>query len=162
MNELKNEFLRLHVVRQLDIKSVASILNVPKNILSEWYTELKQDREAIAKIKKVWLRKKISSEFEYFFNWLAKLERKCAYCSISEEQIELLLQKRHIYTKRILTRGRSLEFDRKNPSLSYDDINNIVLCCYWCNNAKTDEFSYEEFKEVGKIFEAIWEKRLGL
>ena len=162
MNELKSEFLRLHVIRQVDLKTVASALNVPRNILSEWYAELKDDRESIAKIRKIWIRKKISGDFEDFFNWLAKLERKCAYCSITEKQIGILLQEKHIYTKRILTRGRSLEFDRKNPSLSYDDINNIVLCCYWCNNAKTDEFTYEEFTEVGKVFEAIWKKRLGL
>ncbi len=40
--------------------------------------------------------------------------------------------------------------------LPYDQLNNVVLACYWCNNAKTDTFTYEEFKEVGKVFANIW------
>jgi 5-methylcytosine-specific restriction endonuclease McrA len=62
-------------------------------------------------------------------------------------------------TKRIDTRGKKLEFDRKISDASYDDLNNIVLACYWCNNAKTDTFTHEEFKEVGKVFANIWKNR---
>jgi 5-methylcytosine-specific restriction endonuclease McrA len=46
------------------------------------------------------------------------------------------------------------------PDLLYDETNNIVLACYWCNNAKTDTFTYEEFLRVGKVFAEIWKERL--
>jgi hypothetical protein len=36
---------------------------------------------------------------------------------------------------------------------------NCVMAFYWCNNAKTDEFTEEEFKAVGKTIAGIWEKR---
>lgn len=34
------------------------------------------------------------------------------------------------------------------------------MSCYWCNNAKTDEFTFEEFEEIGKSFGLVWNKRL--
>lgn len=34
------------------------------------------------------------------------------------------------------------------------------MACYWCNNAKTDEFTAEEFKEIGKEIRKIWDVRL--
>jgi hypothetical protein len=45
-------------------------------------------------------------------------------------------------------RGKRLEIDRRDPRLSYDDINNIVWCCYWCNNAKSNFFTEEEFRPI--------------
>jgi 5-methylcytosine-specific restriction endonuclease McrA len=56
--------------------------------------------------------------------------------------------------------GRKLELDRKDPDLTYENLNNLVLACYWCNNAKTDTFTNEEFMKVGEAFKAIWQKRL--
>ncbi len=48
-------------------------------------------------------------------------------------------------------RGRRLEIDRINPSLSYDRLENLVWCCYWCNNAKSNFFTKEEFMPIAKI-----------
>ena len=70
-----------------------------------------------------------------------------------------MIESGQIITKRLYSRGRTLEIDRINPNDDYN-MNNIVLCCYWCNNAKTDEFSYEDFIEIGKEIRKIWEKRL--
>ena len=53
-----------------------------------------------------------------------------------------------------------MEIDRIDPSGDYSK-ENIVLCCYWCNNAKTDEFSYFEFKKfIAPEIQEIWEIRL--
>ena len=52
-----------------------------------------------------------------------------------------------------------MEIDRKEPNLEYTK-ENCVWCCYWCNNAKTDEFKYKEFKKVGAVIETIWNDRL--
>jgi len=56
-------------------------------------------------------------------------------------------------------RGWNLEIDRKNSNYEYTK-DNCVMCCYWCNNAKTDEFTYPEFKEIGLAFKQVWDKRL--
>ena len=42
-----------------------------------------------------------------------------------------------------------------------DSDENCVVCCYWCNNAKTDEFNYYEFIPIGKEIQRAWEARLG-
>lgn len=42
-------------------------------------------------------------------------------------------------------RGKRLELDHKDPFLHYDNLENIVWCCYWCNNAKSNFFTCEEF-----------------
>jgi hypothetical protein len=34
------------------------------------------------------------------------------------------------------------------------------MCCYWCNNAKTDEFTPTEFKFIGQMIGNIWNTRL--
>jgi len=47
------------------------------------------------------------------------------------------------------------------PNLEYSIMKNLVYSCYWCNNAKTDTFKYEEFLEIGKEIEKVWNKRLG-
>jgi hypothetical protein len=52
-----------------------------------------------------------------------------------------------------------LEIDRKNSNFEYSE-NNCVLACYWCNNAKTDEFTFEEFQIIGTTMRYVWQKRL--
>jgi 5-methylcytosine-specific restriction endonuclease McrA len=32
------------------------------------------------------------------------------------------------------------------------------LACAVCNNAKSDKFTYEEFKRVGNVIKQIWAK----
>lgn len=83
---------------------------------------------------------------------------ECHYCHITENQIRDLILKNQLFKKHI-TRGWTLEIDRKIPYLEYTE-ENCVICCYWCNNAKTDEFSYSEFKKIGLVIEEIWRDRL--
>jgi predicted DNA-binding protein YlxM (UPF0122 family) len=161
MTDKQQEFLRLYTICELKYDEISERLDVPKTTISVWFEELKSEREQILKIKTIWRNKKITKDFEHFYNWYLALERKCTYCGISEDEIGKLLEKGEIRTKRITTRGKKLELERKISELSYDDLENISLCCYWCNNAKTDEFSYAEFKEVGKEFAKIWKRRLG-
>jgi 5-methylcytosine-specific restriction endonuclease McrA len=116
-------------------------------------------QKAILEIKNLWRRKKMKIPLDEFIKWYLSQDKKCFYCGITEEEIKNLLDNGKLITKRIKTRGRKLELDRKAPNLSYDNIDNLVFSCYWCNNAKTDEFTTNEFKEVGKVFKKIWEKR---
>jgi hypothetical protein len=92
-----------------------------------------------------------------FYNWYIEEEKKCEYCGIREPELKILLDSGAVKTKR--TRGRKLELDRKVPDGNYDDLDNIVFACYWCNNAKTDTFTYEEFKKVGAVISGIWKGR---
>lgn len=88
-----------------------------------------------------------------------KSKRKCAYCGINEEQIEKLNSNEKLRTKRIYTRGQSMEVDQIDPNEGYNDVN-IKLACYWCNNAKTDEFNYDEFRTISDGIRKVWNKRI--
>lgn len=83
---------------------------------------------------------------------------ECEYCHITKKKIDSLIEKKQLNKKKH-TRGWSLEIDRKEPNLEYTR-ENCVWCCYWCNNAKTDEFSYDEFKKIGEVIKTIWDERL--
>ena len=82
----------------------------------------------------------------------------CHYCGITVPEIEKLADRQQLYKK--VDRGWSLEIDRINSNYEYKR-NNCVMACYWCNNAKTDEFTEEEFLEVGKAIRKVWNMRLG-
>ncbi|MCT7633015.1 hypothetical protein [Aliarcobacter butzleri] len=97
-------------------------------------------------------------EFEKWYGDDSK-DRQCEYCLIKESEIKDLISKGKIYTKRLTTRGRTMEVDRKDPKGHYE-INNLIMSCYWCNNAKTDEFSYEEFRKMSCRTNDIWKARL--
>lgn len=91
------------------------------------------------------------------------IQSNCHYCGINMFQINELRKKDHIFTKRF--RGYSMEIDQINPYGHYTD-NNCVPSCYWCNNAKTDEFTidnntYDEFKKyIAPGIRAVWNTRL--
>lgn len=85
-----------------------------------------------------------------------QIEGHCEYCGVSIDSIKSHLES--IKTKRLLTRGRSLEVDKKNPNGHYV-IDNIALACYWCNNAKSDEYTVEEFEHIAMGIARVWESR---
>ncbi len=94
------------------------------------------------------------------YQWWENTPKVCYYCSLPEfKLIELHNIPGHI-NKRYPQRGQSLEIDRKKSGLSYDNVDNLVLACYWCNNAKTDTFTEDEFLKIGKEIKIIWEQRL--
>ena len=101
-----------------------------------------------------------------FCNWFNKdLFRKgCHYCGTTNERSLELYQMQRTGLRPDATRGgkrgKRLEIDRRDPRLPYDKINNIVWCCYWCNNAKSNFFTEEEFKPIAlAIGEAL--KKIG-
>lgn len=94
--------------------------------------------------------------YEKFIELLEK--KTCKYCGISEDKIENLISKNKIYKKKV-TRGWTLEIDRRMPNLEYTH-KNCVRCCYWCNSAKTDEFDDIEFIPIGEAIKDIWHERL--
>ena len=160
MTDQQKEFLHLCIIEQMPYKTIVEKLNVPNTTLTIWYEELKDERIKIADIRNLWARKKIKNPFVEFYTWYSSHERNCFYCGITESQIKQLINNGEIKTKRISKRGKKLELDRKEPNQSYDNIDNLVFACYWCNNAKTDTFTADEFKDVGKAFSLIWQNKL--
>lgn len=83
--------------------------------------------------------------------------RKCAYCGVPEDKLNLLKTVR-------AGRGNRLEYDRVKSRDGMDKIgyslDNIVLSCYWCNNAKTDTFSASEFKEIARGINQAWNQKM--
>jgi hypothetical protein len=161
MTEQQEQFLNLCIVEQMKFKEIAVKLDVPNSTISSWYEELKEERKAIATIRNLYSRKKIEMPFSDFYKWYLSHERKCFYCEITEAEIKELIECGKLNTKRLVTRGRKLEIDRKQPDLDYDNFENLAFACYWCNNAKTDTFTDEEFLKVGKVFKEIWNQRMG-
>ena len=90
------------------------------------------------------------------FDLLIKAE-SCVYCKITIPMITELANRQQLFKKNY--RGWSLEVDRKNSNYEYSP-DNCVMACYWCNNAKTDEFTHEEFMKVGEKIREIWQDRL--
>ena len=96
------------------------------------------------------------SDFKEFYD-VGHEERKCFYCGISEKDISLLKKNGVIKTKR--NRGKQMEIDRRNSKKEYT-LDNVILACYWCNNAKSDEFTADEYKVIAEGIKRIWEQRL--
>jgi len=92
-------------------------------------------------------------EFSELFNM-----HKCEYCEITIPEINDLVDKEQLFNKQY-SRGFTFEIDRINSNKEYTK-DNCVICCYWCNNAKTDEFNREEFKIIGKAIREVWLNRL--
>lgn len=84
-------------------------------------------------------------------------EESCLYCGITIKDLEKLAESKKNFKKN--ERGWSLEIDRKDSNLEYTK-ENCVMSCYWCNNAKTDEFTAEEFALIGNAIAQVWYERL--
>ena len=91
-----------------------------------------------------------ATTFEKFKQWFNQKEfnKGCYYCGTTNER-SFELYKLRPYATRGGKRGKRLELDRRDAFKPYDNLENLVWCCYWCNNAKTNFFSEEEFKPIG-------------
>jgi len=106
----------------------------------------------------------VGTTFEMFSQWFdpATFGMGCYYCGTKNERSFELYQLQRSGVRPDATRagkrGRRLELDRKDPFLSYDRLDNLAWCCYWCNNAKSNFFSEAEFSPIARaIGEAIRE-----
>lgn len=161
ITEDQRTFLRLVVIEQVKYQEIERVMNVKRPQLTKQWEELKEPREELSKIRKIW-RKKCSEKIGFwdFHKWYSETGKKCHYCDITEPQIKSLIESGQINTKRLPTRGRSLEIERREPNESYDNTENLVFSCYWCNNAKSDEFTEGEFQAIGRRIREIWKQRL--
>ncbi|WP_375577663.1 hypothetical protein ABWH96_11430 [Marivirga tractuosa] len=126
------------------------------NAITEWYT---QYSKLIPEFKNEFKEKKLISESDFIkFYKEDEVDRYCEYCKITESEISSLIDSKKIHTKRLATRGRFMEVDRIKPNEGYVK-GNLAHSCYWCNNAKTDEFNAEEFKPIGEAIGKVLRAR---
>ena len=100
---------------------------------------------------------------EAFINWymgeLYHNECKCHYCNTSILDIRHLLNNQVVLGRNVrgaAIRGANMEIDRMNPDMAYEP-GNCVLSCYYCNNDKSNTFSYEIYRNViGPTRQHIW------
>jgi hypothetical protein len=162
-NPKLEQFIFRAVLEVQGYADIAKDLGVDRPQLTIWEKDPvnKQRMKELALVRQIFVRKKFTERtIREFHDWYIKTPRKCIYCNFTEKEIQELLDAKKIYTKRIATRGRTLEIERLLPNQPYDDLNNLVYCCYWCNNAKTDEFTAEEFQLIGQVLKIIWSNRL--
>lgn len=165
LTEKQEQFIWLAHAEGKKFSEIEKILGLPRSTISDWEVRLKPAWQEMAAIKKLYAAKGIKLSFRSFYDWMIvnSHDKKCTYCKITEPEIQQLyeLAKRNGGELTVRKRGPKLELDRKKPKTDYDDLENIVWACYWCNNAKTDTFTHEEFLQIGKTIEEIWKKRLG-
>ena len=160
ITEQQEKFIWLAHAECKSFSEIEKLLNLPRATISEWEKELRPIWQDLAAIRKIYAVKKFTIDFKKFHEWylLVEKDKSCCYCGISETELKELIDNKKIETKR--SRGRKLELDRKEPNSSYEELDNIVYACYWCNNAKTDTFSHKEFLEIGKVISKIWKQRM--
>ncbi len=166
----EEEFYKKKIFDRMSIKLIRKQFPNLKNSINLWY---KSDRYNKIQDYKSFLIKKLnqmkyegdvinlnSDQLYSLFRWWEDTPKVCFYCSLSENLLEELHNQPGHINKRFPQRGKSLEIDRKQADLPYSKIDNLVLACYWCNNAKTDTFTEREFLEMGQLIKRIWENRL--
>jgi hypothetical protein len=93
--------------------------------------------------------------FEEFKLWYHLQKKICVYCEITEQScqeivVRGLLKSNRFPIKGKLQRGKArgmwLEVDRKDPSKKYSK-SNCVLAFYFCNNDKSDVFTFDQYLE---------------
>ncbi len=158
---LHSEFIIKMALEVLPYAQISADLSIDRKTVSELEKLLKPHLIEMAGIRQIYIRKKFQHiSPRQFLVWYQSTPRKCRYCSFTEEQIAELHKAKQLNTKRITTRGLKLEIDRILPNELYDNLDNLTYCCYWCNNAKSDEFSAAEFEPIGQVLKMIWSQRL--
>lgn len=94
-------------------------------------------------------------DFHDFLSWYSELEKTCHYCGLKEEESNEIVMSGKLTSNRFPQKGQPgrgqgrgiwLEVDRLHPKENYSR-SNCVLCCYFCNNDKSDVFDGVEYKK---------------
>ena len=97
---------------------------------------------------------------DWYLHELYINNNKCHYCNTSILEIRDLLNRGIIQGRNVSgggIRGQNLEIDRMQPGEEYTE-DNCVLSCYYCNNDKSNTFSYDIFRNIiGPSRKIIWD-----
>jgi hypothetical protein len=158
LNQLQQSFVDKVYVQTKTFSQTAELLGIDLKTVRRLNKELETHWRPITKIRDKWKSKKVGGNFWDFCHWYTTAEKRCHYCKITQDELDKL-HTLGLNNKRT-TRGKTLEIERKIADESYSNISNLTYCCYWCNNAKTDTFTEEEFKIIGQAIGMVWKLRL--
>jgi hypothetical protein len=91
-------------------------------------------------LRKEAIRRGIEFRLTYEGFLLLVAQKSCSYCGCAIKWSEY----------RVTKNGSAYNLDRKNNSLGYSR-SNCVVCCSRCNRAKSDHFTYDEWKKIGGL-----------
>ncbi|MVN79275.1 hypothetical protein GO988_23325 [Hymenobacter sp. HMF4947] len=150
-------YLRSHQAKRLSAAfSATSTVGALDQAIQDWWGKHKvQGLQAFQQAHK----QHCISEDDFRALFPLETELCCVYCGITAGQFQRLIRAGQVQTKRLRTRGSTFEIDCREPRLGYA-AGNLALCCYWCNNAKSDEFKAEEFQPVAEALGRVWRQRL--
>lgn len=158
LNKIQQSFIDIVYIHCKTFGQAAEIIGVDIAQIKQLNKDLESHWRPIIKIRDKWKVKKIGGNFWDFYYWYMTTEKRCHYCKITQDQLEQL-HEIGLNNKR-KTRGKTLEIERKIADECYSIISNLTYSCYWCNNAKTDTFTEDEFKTIGQAIGNVWRKRL--
>jgi hypothetical protein len=101
------------------------------NNIQKW-KKTEENKKLISKLSSKYYEDRFKTrfpltEFEKLFDF-RQTEQECHYCHITLDIIDKLTKERKIFKKQI-TRGWTLEIDRKEANKEYTK-QNSVICCY--------------------------------
>ncbi|MNL50382.1 hypothetical protein D3C87_1733940 [compost metagenome] len=127
LSKLEQDFIDAAYIRMKKLSECSDLLCVDMSIIRQLNSDLRDVWKPITKIRDKWKMKNIGGDFWYFHNWYSTAKRCCSYCGITEDELEQL-HDIGILNKR-LTRGRTLEIDRKIANEEYSNIINLTYAC---------------------------------
>lgn len=157
---MTSTFIEKYALTVEPYEKIKTDLNLTTQEFYALTKSLSAEIEIARKVRRLFLRKKFATlPIQTFNQWLTKQNRSCFYCDITEQELSALFEILKEVNKRP-TRGKTLELERKIADRPYDELDNLVLCCYMCNNAKSDFFSHEQFIPIGKAIKQVWKNIL--
>lgn len=94
-------------------------------------------------------RKELFEKPKAFLEWYDKHKESCNYCGINQSELHRIVKSRNgkltLNQKTKRSKG-TLEIEKLDPSKGYT-FDNSVLCCPFCNNAKSNLISEEDWRK---------------
>ncbi len=129
-----------------------------KPIEYEFYENVKKSFNDYNKIVKTYYnskREEIFKKYDEIVSWYNKQEGKCGYCGVTQEQLNEIVKKRNgnLTLNRLSKRKNGiLEIEQRNPvpanENSYAELDDLILACPLCNNAKSNLIDDESWREI--------------
>jgi hypothetical protein len=93
-------------------------------------------------------RKELFENPNEFLKWYDEQNEQCNYCEITQSELHIIVDKRGknltLNNKTKRSKG-TLEIERKNAEIGYI-FDNCILACPFCNNAKSNLISEEDWR----------------
>jgi len=170
-SDLRNELKKIKDNGNDYDSKLMNLLGMSEDEYEGWLKKRNQGLGSIQNQKKGYLCKTWKNKPIKFRLWYLKKYIKqsglCEYCKVPQKFIRDIYNRRDGWREgnkktqdnKKGTRGWSLEIDRRKPKRNYT-VQNCVLVCYPCNNAKSDVFAEEEFKKIREPITAVWAKKV--